>query len=53
MSDERVARIQDVADQLERVLQLHKKLLRAKHVVTETDGMTVRRLIRLLVEEWV
>lgn len=50
----REARMLDIAETCDKVSNLHRKWLRqGHHVVTEVDGMLVRRLIRLLVEEWV
>jgi hypothetical protein len=50
--DDRKARIMAVRDQLEAVQRVHVKLSRGEPL-KETDAITVRRLIRMLVEEWV
>ena len=50
--DERNARIEDTAQQCDRVAAMLRKIKRG-HVCSDTDGMIVRRLIRLLVGEWV
>ena len=50
--DDRKARIMAVRDQLHEVELVHIKLTRGE-ALKETDAMKVRRLIRMLVEEWV
>lgn len=50
--DDRKARIMAVRDQLAAVERVHIKLSRGEPL-KETDAMAVRRLIRMLVEEWV
>lgn len=50
--DERLARIMDVRDQLHAVERVHIKLGRGEPI-KDIDAMAVRRLIRMLVEEWV
>ena len=51
--DERAARIQDSIEQCDRVKRVLLKIKQGREPVSDVDGRVVRRLIRLLVEEWV
>lgn len=46
------ARMQDVKEQAEKVAAIHARMMRGEKL-KDLDGMIVRRLIRLLVAEWV
>lgn len=50
--DDRKARLLRDIEDCERVAKILRKILRGEHA-TEIDGMTVRRVIRNLVEQWV
>ena len=51
-ASERWVAIRSVLEQLVVVEKIHRRLMRSKKP-TDMDGIMVRRLIRLLVAEWV